>query len=142
MCKALGISTKAKIKTLSKGIKEKVQLILVMSRSAKLYLLDEPIAGVDPAARDLILDTILAGNPFQNANVKSMNRAAVCCWIISAAAAVRLGVETAMFWNPIHFFSYNTVFILCFFMAGLLFRVMGALFRQASELQEDQNLTI
>ena len=64
MCKALGISTTAKIKTLSKGMKEKVQLILVMSRSAKLYLLDEPIAGVDPAARDLILDTILANyNP-------------------------------------------------------------------------------
>ena len=64
MCKALGISTKAKIKTLSKGMKEKVQLILVMSRSAKLYLLDEPIAGVDPAARELILDTILANyNP-------------------------------------------------------------------------------
>ena len=64
MCKALGISTSAKIKTLSKGMKEKVQLILVMSRSAKLYLLDEPIAGVDPAARDLILDTILANyNP-------------------------------------------------------------------------------
>jgi ABC-2 type transport system ATP-binding protein len=64
MCKALGISTNAKIKTLSKGMKEKVQLILVMSRSAKLYLLDEPIAGVDPAARDLILDTILANyNP-------------------------------------------------------------------------------
>ena len=64
MCKALGISVKSKIKTLSKGMKEKVQLILVMSRSAKLYLLDEPIAGVDPAARDLILDTILANyNP-------------------------------------------------------------------------------
>ena len=64
MCKALGVSTTAKIKTLSKGMKEKVQLILVMSRSAKLYLLDEPIAGVDPAARDLILDTILANyNP-------------------------------------------------------------------------------
>ena len=64
MCKALGISTTAKIKTLSKGMKEKVQLILIMSRSAKLYLLDEPIAGVDPAARDLILDTILANyNP-------------------------------------------------------------------------------
>ena len=64
MCKALGISVTSKIKTLSKGMKEKVQLILVMSRSAKLYLLDEPIAGVDPAARDLILDTILANyNP-------------------------------------------------------------------------------
>ena len=64
MCKALGIDPAAKIKTLSKGMKEKVQLILVMSRAAKLYLLDEPIAGVDPAARDLILDTILANyNP-------------------------------------------------------------------------------
>lgn len=60
MCKALGIETNAKIKTLSKGMKEKVQLILVMSRAAKLYLLDEPIAGVDPAARDMILDTILS----------------------------------------------------------------------------------
>ena len=60
MCRALGIDPKAKIKTLSKGMKEKVQLILVMSRAAKLYLLDEPIAGVDPAARDLILDTILS----------------------------------------------------------------------------------
>ena len=64
MCKALGIDESAKIKTLSKGMKEKVQLILVMSRSAKLYLLDEPIAGVDPAARDLIMDTILSNyNP-------------------------------------------------------------------------------
>lgn len=60
MCKALCIDTNAKIKTLSKGMKEKVQLILVMSRAAKLYLLDEPIAGVDPAARDMILDTILS----------------------------------------------------------------------------------
>lgn len=64
LCRALGIDPSARIKTLSKGMKEKVQLILVMSRSAKLYLLDEPIAGVDPAARDLILDTILANyNP-------------------------------------------------------------------------------
>lgn len=64
LCRALGIDPAAKIKTLSKGMKEKVQLILVMSRSAKLYLLDEPIAGVDPAARDLILDTILGNyNP-------------------------------------------------------------------------------
>ena len=56
----LKIDTKAKLKTLSKGTKEKVQLILVMSRQAKLYLLDEPIAGVDPAARDYILDVILS----------------------------------------------------------------------------------
>lgn len=60
MCGALGIRMNAKIKTLSKGTKEKLQLILVMSRDAQLYLLDEPIAGVDPAARDFILDTILS----------------------------------------------------------------------------------
>lgn len=55
----LGISRKQRIKTLSKGNKEKLGLILTMSRDAKLYILDEPIAGVDPAARDFILDTIL-----------------------------------------------------------------------------------
>lgn len=64
MLQRLSVSTTAKIKTLSKGNKEKVQLILVMSRNAKLYLLDEPIAGVDPAARDYILDTIITNyNP-------------------------------------------------------------------------------
>ena len=62
--KNLGIDTNAKLKSLSKGTKEKVQLILVMSRNAKLYLLDEPIAGVDPAAREYILSTIVSNyNP-------------------------------------------------------------------------------
>lgn len=60
MFRDLGVDTKRKIKTLSKGTREKVQLVLVMSRRAKLYLLDEPIAGVDPAARDLILHTIIS----------------------------------------------------------------------------------
>ena len=55
----LGIDAKRELKTLSKGNKEKVQLILVMSRRADLYVLDEPIAGVDPAARDYILRTII-----------------------------------------------------------------------------------
>ena len=59
MMSDLNIDTGAKLKTLSKGTKEKVQLILVMARRAKLYLLDEPIAGVDPAARDYILKTII-----------------------------------------------------------------------------------
>ena len=59
MLEALGISLKSKFKSLSKGAREKVQLALVMSRRAKLYLLDEPIAGVDPAARDYILQTII-----------------------------------------------------------------------------------
>ena len=60
MLKDLDIDESKKLSTLSKGTKEKVQLILVMSRRAKLYLLDEPIAGVDPAARDYILDTIIS----------------------------------------------------------------------------------
>lgn len=59
MCAALSINPKSKIKTLSKGTKEKVQLIMTMARKARLHLLDEPIAGVDPAARDFILSTIL-----------------------------------------------------------------------------------
>lgn len=59
MLQSLNIDCKSKMKTLSKGNKEKVQLILVMSRNADLYLLDEPIAGVDPAARDYILRTII-----------------------------------------------------------------------------------
>ncbi len=64
MLSALGISSSARLKTLSKGTKEKVQLILVMSRQADLYILDEPIAGVDPAARDYILRTIITNyNP-------------------------------------------------------------------------------
>lgn len=57
---ALKLDPNHKLKTLSKGNKEKVQLILVMSRKAKLYLLDEPIGGVDPATRDFILDTIIS----------------------------------------------------------------------------------
>lgn len=59
MLDSLQISPRTAIKTLSKGSREKVQLILVMSRRAKLYILDEPIAGVDPAARDYILKTII-----------------------------------------------------------------------------------
>ena len=56
----LQIDTSDRLKTMSKGTKEKVQLILVMSRHADLYILDEPIAGVDPAARDFILNIILS----------------------------------------------------------------------------------
>ena len=60
ICRTLKLDSSAKIKTLSKGTKEKLQLMLVMSRKAQLYLLDEPIAGVDPAARDFILHTIVS----------------------------------------------------------------------------------
>ena len=60
MCRVLALDENQKIKSLSKGTREKMQLMLVMSRRARLYLLDEPIAGVDPAAREFILSTILS----------------------------------------------------------------------------------
>lgn len=59
LLRQLNINANDKLKTMSKGMKEKVQLVLVMSRKAKLYVLDEPIGGVDPAARDYILKTIM-----------------------------------------------------------------------------------
>ena len=59
MLSALGINMEARLRTLSKGTLEKVQLVMTMSRRARLYLLDEPIGGVDPAARDYILNTIV-----------------------------------------------------------------------------------
>ena len=68
MLEDLGISADSRLRTLSKGTKEKVQLILVMSRNADLYILDEPIGGVDPAARDYILNTILT-NYNENATI-------------------------------------------------------------------------
>lgn len=60
MLAALGIDVNTRFGALSKGNREKVQLVLVMSRRARLYLLDEPIGGVDPAARDYILNTIIS----------------------------------------------------------------------------------
>lgn len=60
MLSRLNISQNDRLKSMSKGTKEKVQLILVMSRNADLYVLDEPIGGVDPASRDYILNTIIS----------------------------------------------------------------------------------
>ena len=68
MLEKFGINEQDKIKSLSKGTREKVQIVLVMSREAKLYLLDEPMGGVDPAARDYILRTILT-NYDENATI-------------------------------------------------------------------------
>ena len=59
----LSINEDVRLKTLSKGMKEKVQLVLVMSRNTKLYILDEPIAGVDPASREYIMKSILTNLP-------------------------------------------------------------------------------
>lgn len=68
MINSLGINEDARFKTLSKGTKEKVSLVLTMSREAKLYLLDEPMGGVDPATRDYILKTIIS-NYNENSSV-------------------------------------------------------------------------
>lgn len=68
MLTSLRIDEKDRLRTLSKGTKEKVQLIMVMSRDADLFVLDEPIAGVDPAARDYILKTIIT-NYNENATI-------------------------------------------------------------------------
>ena len=89
-----------------------------------------------------VLDTVLEGNPFQSSNAKALNRAAVCCWIISGIALLRL-----LWWlwhdhSIAPFFTYNALFITAFLMAGLLFQVMSVLFCQAAELKEDQDLTI
>jgi len=68
MIRSLKLDPEQKLKAMSKGTREKIQLILTMARRAKVYLLDEPIAGVDPAARDYILRTII-GNYSQDALV-------------------------------------------------------------------------
>lgn len=89
-----------------------------------------------------VLDTILIGEPFSLKNAANMKRAAVCCLIISAAALVRL------IWSFFHYKSiaplltYNALFVPIFAMGFLLFMVMSALFRQAAELKEENDLTI
>lgn len=89
-----------------------------------------------------VLDTILMGNPFQLKNARALNRAAVCCWVISGLALLRLFWWLRYDHSAAPLFTYNTLFIFAFLMAGLLFQVMSALFRQAAELKEDQDLTI
>lgn len=90
----------------------------------------------------LVLDTILKGEPFQMANAQALKRAAQSCWVISGGAFVRLILWLWVERGPAPLFTYNALFIPAFFMAGLLFMVMSALFRQAAELKEDQDLTI
>lgn len=89
-----------------------------------------------------VLDTVLRGSPFQQSNAKALKRAAVCCWIISGASLVRLVTWLWADGTLAPLFTYTTLFVPAFFMAGLLFLVMSALFGQAAELKEDQDLTI
>ncbi len=89
-----------------------------------------------------ILDTILEGEPFRMINAICMKKAAVSCWFISGIALSRLVIELCYYRDPAPLFTYNALFIPVFLIGGLLFLVMSALFRQAAELQEDQDLTI
>lgn len=89
-----------------------------------------------------VLDTLLAGVPFCRSNADNLTRAAAACWVISVSAVIR---AACWFWaekdlSPL--FTYNTLFIPGFFMAGLLFLVMSALFRQAAEIKAENDLTI
>ena len=89
-----------------------------------------------------VLVTVAAGNPFQEANGKSLKTAAVCCFLISAAALVRVVWRIWYYRSLISLCSYNALFVPLFFMGGLLCMVMSALFRQAFELKSENDLTI
>ena len=89
-----------------------------------------------------VLDTILAGNPFQSANGVSLRRAAVCCFLISAAALIRVLWGLLYYRSLAPVLTYNALFVPIFFMGGLLCLVMSALFRQAAELKAENDLTI
>lgn len=89
-----------------------------------------------------VVDTVLEENPFQHANAAALKRVAFCCWGVSGVALVRLVAELIYYRDPAPLLTYNTLFVPGFFAAGLLFMVMSALFRQAAQLQEDQDLTI
>lgn len=89
-----------------------------------------------------VLDTILQGDTFSPKNATNMMRAAVCCFIISAAALVRLIWSMVYYRSAVSLISYNTLFIPVFLVAGLVFIVMSALFRQAAEMKEENDLTI
>ena len=89
-----------------------------------------------------VLDTILEGNPFQKKNGESMRRAAVFCFFISAAALLRTFWRFRYYGSIAPLFTYNALFVPLFAMGGLLCMVMSALFRQAAQLKEENDLTI
>lgn len=89
-----------------------------------------------------VLDTILKGDPFTEVNAKNLMRAAVCCFVISGAALVRLIWGLVYYGNIAPLLTYNALFVPIFLMGGFLFMVMSALFRQAAELKAENDLTI
>ena len=89
-----------------------------------------------------VLDTILAGETFSLKNAANMKRAAICCLIISAAALARVIWGFFYYKSIAPLLTYNALFVPVFAMGCLLFLVMSALFRQAAELKEENDLTI
>lgn len=89
-----------------------------------------------------VLGTVLKGNPFVMDNAKSLKTAAVCCFLISGAALLRLIWGFVTYRNILPLLSYNALFVPIFLMGGLLFMVMSALFRQAAQLKAENDLTI
>ncbi|SBW06559.1 conserved membrane hypothetical protein [uncultured Eubacteriales bacterium] len=89
-----------------------------------------------------VLDTIVREDTFTMPNARRLKRAAVCCLLVSATALVRTVWGLFYYRSLAPIFTYNTVFIPVAFMGGLLCMVMSALFRQAAELKEENDLTI
>ncbi len=89
-----------------------------------------------------VLDTILKGTPFVMDNAKSMRRAAICCFLISGAAFLRLIWGFVTYKSILPLLTYNALFVPIFLMGGLLFLVMSALFRQAAQIKAENDLTI
>lgn len=89
-----------------------------------------------------VLGTVIQGNTFILENAQNMRRAAVCCFLICAAALARVVWSFFYYASPAPLFTYNALFVPLFLMGGLLCMVMSALFRQAAELKEENDLTI
>ena len=89
-----------------------------------------------------VLTTILRGEPFSLENAVSLGRAAVCAFVISVAALVRVVFSLCYFRSPAPLVTYNALFVPIFAMFGLLCLVMAALFRQAAEIKAENDLTI
>ncbi len=89
-----------------------------------------------------VLSTILRGEPFAPENAVSLRRAAVCCFLIAAAALARVIFSVCCYQSPLPLATYNALFVPMFAMGGLLCCVCSALFRQAAELKAENDLTI
>ena len=89
-----------------------------------------------------VLDTILRGTPFCGENAGNLKRAAVCCFLISAFALVRVLWGVWFFQSVRPLLTYCGLFVPIFLMSGLLCLVMSALFRQAAQIKAENDLTI